>query len=123
MLYRLTTNPTSKFILLLSLTAILWACSNDKKPNIPTVELSAELSSKYQASCQACHEVANTGAPQRGDQDAWTEVFQSPFTDIMEKVVNGSQGMPPLGQCFDCDAHDLETLVYYLAQPASAEKP
>jgi len=120
MSYRLPVKRISKLIFFTGLIGVLWACSNDKKPNIPNVELSQELSQKYQASCQTCHETKGTGAPQKGHSEAWDKILSDPFTEVMQKVVDGSNGMPPLGQCFDCTAQDLETLIYYLAQPADA---
>lgn len=99
--------------------AALSACSNkqDSSTQVPSVSLSADQFAKYEASCKACHEVAGTGAPVRGDAQAWSAILEQPIENIIHRVVNGYQGMPPLGQCFDCDQQDLELLVYYLATP------
>ncbi len=97
--------------------AVLSACSGKQDTNsaVPSVSLSANQLAKYEASCKACHAFAGTGAPLRGDAKAWTAILKQPIEAVMDRVINGYQGMPPLGQCFDCDEKDLESLVYYLA--------
>ena len=109
----------AKMITTLAAAIVLAACSNKQDPSslIKSVSLSTDQLAKYEASCKACHEIAGAGAPVRGDAQAWERIFQQPVEEIMNKVVNGYQGMPPLGQCFDCDQQDLESLAYYLAMP------
>lgn len=108
--------PTTILVALGAIVA-LSACSDtsSKVKPLPDVTLSAEQLSKYEASCKACHEVAGSGAPLTGDEKAWSEVLAQPFEDVIQKVINGYQGMPPLGQCFDCNQEDLENLVYHMA--------
>lgn len=108
--------PTT-ILIALGAAIALSACSDTSssaKP-FPSVTLSAEQLAKYEASCKACHEVAGSGAPLTGDEKAWSEVFAQPIEEVMQRVVNGYQGMPPLGQCFDCNQEDLENLVYHMA--------
>lgn len=99
----------------------LAACSDNSDPvaQLPDIQLSAEQLAKYEASCKVCHDTENTGAPLRGDTQAWSTILKKPMDAIMQNVVNGYQGMPPLGQCFDCDETDLKSLVYYLATPTT----
>lgn len=99
--------------------AALSACSGkqDSTFTVPSVSLSTDQIAKYEASCKACHALEGTGAPVRGDAKAWAAILKQPIEAVMDRVINGYQGMPPLGQCFDCDEKDLESLVYYLATP------
>lgn len=86
------------------------------KPNIASVTLSDELSAKYSASCLHCHEQSAMTAPQKGSPQ-WGMILDKPMSETLERVINGYNGMPPLGQCFDCTEADLETLIQYLSQP------
>lgn len=106
-------------IAVLSAAGTFSACSSkqDSNANVPSVSLSADQLAKYEASCKACHEVTSSGAPVRGDGQAWSAILKQPIDDVINRVVNGYQGMPPLGQCFDCNQQDLELLVNYLATP------
>ncbi|KZY72493.1 hypothetical protein A3742_27970 [Oleiphilus sp. HI0071] len=112
---------SNALLIMMTMFAIagLSACTSkpDSNTQIPSVNLSESQLAKYEASCKACHEVEGAGAPLRGDTEAWSAILIQPIDDIINKVVNGYQGMPPLGQCFDCDQQDLESLVYYLATP------
>jgi cytochrome c5 len=114
--------PTT-ILIALGTAVLLSACSDTPSTvtPLPNVTLSADQLAKYEASCKACHEVAGSGAPLTGDKEAWSKVLAQPIEDVMQKVVNGYQGMPPLGQCFDCNQEDLETLVYHMAS-AKAQK-
>jgi cytochrome c5 len=102
---------------LFCLSTLVTGCS-DNKNNIPTepILLGEILQSKYQASCANCHTNAATGAPVKGDIAAWSEILDKPMADTMARVINGYNGMPPLGQCFDCSEKDLQTMVLFLAQ-------
>jgi cytochrome c5 len=77
--------------------------------------LSEDLQAKYSANCVHCHEQSSMAAPQKGSAD-WQLILDKPMGETLARVVNGYQGMPPLGQCFDCSGADLETLTLYLAQ-------
>ena len=104
-------------------TLALSACSDSSsavKP-APNVTLNPEQLAKYEASCKACHEITGSGAPLTGDVKAWEKVLAQPMEEVMQKVVNGYQGMPPLGQCFDCNQEDLEQLVYFMASDKRLE--
>lgn len=110
-----------KMVTAFALTLMLGACGNSSEPALsalPKLSLNEELQGLYQRSCANCHELAATGAPLTGQLEQWQIVFNKPFDLIMERAINGYAGMPPLGQCFECSAEQLETLVHYMSRPA-----
>lgn len=86
------------------------------------VKLDDRLSGIYDYSCKACHVNDATGAPQSHDIAAWKPRLDQGETVLIDHMVNGFRGMPPLGQCIECSAGDLVTLMQYMASPAE-EKP
>lgn len=77
-----------------------------------------ELADKYQHSCKACHtDPGNADAPQTGDVMAWAEYLKMDRSELMQRVINGYEGMPPLGQCTECSAEDLNALIDFMAAP------
>ena len=86
---------------------------------LPKVTLSADLQATYDLTCANCHENPATGSPQTGDLEQWQIIFNKPVELVMDRAINGFQGMPPLGQCFECSQEALETLVHYMSRPAS----
>lgn len=99
--------------------AALSACSNpvDQLKALPKIELSPDLAGIYQRSCKNCHEIPATTAPQTGDYVRWASLLDKPFEQVMRAVLEGSGGMPPLGQCFECTTEQLEHLVHYMSRP------
>lgn len=86
---------------------------------LPKIALSADLQATYERTCANCHENPATGSPQTGDLEQWQVIFNKPVELVMDRAINGFQGMPPLGQCFECSQEALETLVHYMSRPAS----
>lgn len=92
-----------------------------KLDELEKVTLSAELQTIYSQTCANCHESSATGAPVTGDTERWQVVFNKPFDIILSRVVEGYGGMPPLGQCFQCSADQLGTLIHYMSRPADRQ--
>lgn len=99
--------------------AALSACSSpvDQLKALPQISLSPELAAIYTRSCKNCHEVPATTAPQTGDYERWASLLEKPFEQVMAAVLEGSGGMPPLGQCFECTTEQLESLVHFMSRP------
>lgn len=36
---------------------------------------------------------------------------------MVENTINGTGGMPSMGQCFECTKSDLEQMILYMASP------
>ena len=109
--------------LLLLVSSLLTACSPADTPRIPQVSLDAELQGIYQRTCANCHHNPAMGAPIAGDVDQWQSIIGAGMETVMNRVMNGYQGMPPAGQCFECSPEQLETLVYYMASSDAALQP
>lgn len=69
----------------------------------------------YDRSCRSCHTVAATGAPLTGDHTAWTPRLEKGMSTLVDSVINGFGGMPPLGLCMDCDVQQFEALIQFMA--------
>ena len=74
-----------------------------------------QLAEVYDRSCRSCHTVAGTGAPLTGDAAAWASRLEKGMNILVDNVVNGFGGMPPLGLCMDCDADQFEQLIVFMA--------
>lgn len=110
----------SKRCLIVVIAVFLSACSQGPEHDLstlPKITLEANLLDTYKRTCANCHELAATGAPQTGDIPTWQEVFDKPFEQILDRAINGYEGMPPLGQCFECSQEDLSTLIHYMSRP------
>lgn len=76
-----------------------------------------DLALVYNRSCRSCHTVAATGAPLTGDTLAWAPRMDKGMTVLLNNVIDGYGGMPPLGLCMDCDADQFEALIHFMAVP------
>lgn len=110
----------TRLITTVLLPFLLIACAEEKKPR-PIIKLSQELQSAYDRSCKTCHEVEATHSPQTGDVSAWDDILEQDMALVLERAINGYQGMPPGGQCFECSPEDLKTLILFMAQPKSQQ--
>jgi cytochrome c5 len=75
----------------------------------------AALADIYDRSCRSCHTIAATGAPLTGDRAAWSERLDKGMNILVDNVINGFGGMPPLGMCMDCGAEEFEALIVFMA--------
>lgn len=114
-------------VLLSGLCLSLVACGGDSEiaPTSTTgqagashaVPQDANLASIYQQSCQACHTVVQTGAPQTGVVADWTPRLKAKGIEgLVETTITGFQGMPPMGSCPDCSYEDFEALIQFMAR-------
>jgi cytochrome c5 len=77
----------------------------------------AGLADIYDRSCRSCHTVAATGAPLTGDAASWAIRMEKGMSTLVDNVINGFGGMPPLGMCMDCSAEEFEALIVFMASP------
>jgi len=106
--------------LLLASTLFISACSENKPGSsfaLAPIQLSSELADIYQRSCKNCHSVEATGAPLTGDTAKWQTILNKGLEAVIENTMNGYGGMPPFGQCFECQPEQFEQLVLYMAKP------
>ena len=102
---------------------LLAACGEDQQPggihesasrNLAPAD--AGIGAIYDRSCRSCHTIAATGAPLTGDTQAWQSRLDKGMDTLVDNVVNGFGGMPPLGLCMDCDAEQFEALILFMAK-------
>lgn len=101
--------------------AALAGC-DDKGSGPAPVILDARLQGIYERTCVTCHANTETGAPQTHDLAAWKPRLAQGDDVLLSHIVEGFNGMPPLGQCIECDAEDLKTLMHFMAAPAPDKK-
>jgi cytochrome c5 len=101
--------------------AALTGC-DDQHAGLSPVTLDARLQGIYERSCVTCHANSETGAPQTHDLAAWKPRLAQGDDLLLTHMIEGFNGMPPLGQCVECDADDLKTLMHFMAAPAPDEK-
>jgi len=114
--------------LLLCSLFLLTACGQSSTPNANEppafsenlsrsfVPEDADLAALYNRSCRNCHTIAATRAPLTGDTLGWEPRMSKGMDTLVDNVINGFGGMPPLGMCMDCDAAQFEALIVFMAQ-------
>jgi cytochrome c5 len=103
------------------LTLALSGCDG-KETRLAPVTLDARLQGIYSRTCATCHANAETGAPQVHDIAAWKPRLAQGDEVLLTHMADGFNGMPPLGQCVECDADDLKNLMHFMAAPAPDQK-
>lgn len=97
----------------------LSACDNANQPAPRKLQpQDPNLATLYQRSCFACHGTGNPTAPQTGDLHNWAPRMAQGMDTMIDHVVEGYRGMPPMGLCMDCSAEDFERLIEFMATGA-----
>ena len=94
---------------------------NDPPMTIPAVELESRLVQSYQTSCKVCHESAAAGAPLSHVVEAWQPRLEKGRDTLLKNTMEGTGGMPPMGQCYECTEEDLKLLIEYMAAPTKKQ--
>ena len=68
----------------------------------------------YDTACTTCHAIALAGAPKFGDRVSWGERANEDLDHLVETVINGLGGMPPMGMCMNCSQEELTNAVQYM---------
>ncbi|MDO5693614.1 MAG: c-type cytochrome [Pseudomonadota bacterium] len=115
-------------LLTLAAALVLTACSPSPPP-APTAAdqaraeqlrpANAQLSEKYERSCMVCHTQLAANAPLTGFGPAWQPVLKQGMDTLLLHAEQGIRSMPPRGQCADCSAEELRSLIEFMAQDAS----
>ncbi|WP_444931138.1 c-type cytochrome [Microbulbifer sp. SSSA002] len=74
-----------------------------------------EIAEIYTRSCRSCHSTGATTAPLTGDLASWKPRMNKGVEVLVENAINGFQGMPPLGLCFECSPEQFEQLIVFMA--------
>lgn len=65
--------------------------------------------------CAQCHTRQGIGVPQAGDAAAWKDRAARGEDAMLQNVVQGLRGMPPLGYCSACNEQDFRALIRLMA--------
>jgi cytochrome c5 len=100
----------------------LAGCGKPPPPAAPAAAKAAavtpsdpKLARLYEQTCKACHTNPATGAPQAGDRAAWEPRLAQGMDRVLDHVINGYKGMPPLGSCQDCSEAEFKALIDFMA--------
>ena len=102
---------------LLGIVSMLAACGSgqDGKSAAPAAATSAAppvaatpaIQKIYDTTCSNCHGKPGTGAPQAGDAKAWAPRVAQGREIVLNHIINGYKGMPPMGMCMQCSEDDF----------------
>jgi cytochrome c5 len=109
---------------MISVPLVLLACGDGagtvSQNVVPLTERQPQdlaLAEIYQRSCKSCHAVTGSQAPQTGERE-WQSRVGKGMDTLLDNTINGFNGMPPLGMCFDCDEEQFRSLIEFMASPA-----
>lgn len=69
----------------------------------------------YSTTCSNCHGKPGTGAPQAGDTAAWAPRAAQGREIVLNHIINGYKGMPPMGMCMQCSEDDFIAVTEYMS--------
>ena len=72
----------------------------------------------YGTACTTCHAAGVAGAPKFGDVAAWAPRIEKGLETLYEHSINGFNGMPAKGMCFDCSDDEMKAAVDYIVNSA-----
>ncbi len=81
----------------------------------------AEIYGQY---CVNCHGTGMAGAPMVGPEHRliWSEeIEEEGFPHLVRIAIEGQNGMPPRGTCFDCSDAEIEATVLYMLKESGAK--
>jgi cytochrome c5 len=81
----------------------------------------AEIYAQY---CVNCHGTGMAGAPMVGPEHRliWSEeIEEEGFPTLVKIAIEGENGMPPRGTCFDCSDEEIEATVLYMLKESGAK--
>ena len=70
----------------------------------------------FSKACTTCHTPGVAGAPKLGDKAAWAPRIEKGVDVLYNSAINGFNGMPAKGMCFDCSADELKATVDYMVE-------
>lgn len=88
-------------------------------PDSPPTQRQMQL---FSSNCLQCHARAGIGAPLIGNAQDWQARQAQGEQVMLQNVVEGIRGMPPLGYCSACDEADFRVLIRLLL-PNTEQQP
>ncbi|MES1990057.1 MAG: c-type cytochrome [Pseudomonadota bacterium] len=99
----------------------LAGCDDGRRSTLAPTVLDQRLTDIYARTCMGCHATPDSGAPQTHNTAMWEPRLKQGEDVLLSHIVDGFGGMPPLGQCVECSAEDLTTLMHFMASPPPSE--
>lgn len=84
-------------------------------PKMPALTM-ADGQRVYEKACSVCHAQGKLGAPQFGDQAAWSLYLKDDMETIISRAITGYKGMPPKGACYTCTNGEVQAATIYMLQ-------
>lgn len=104
---------------------VLGACGKGAAPAAPAASatpqaaLAAPADPKvakiFGSTCRSCHAVPASGAPQAGDAQAWAPRVAQGKDTVLNHIINGYKGMPPMGMCMQCSEDDFVAVTEWMS--------
>ncbi|MCK9490692.1 MAG: c-type cytochrome [Sulfurimonas sp.] len=85
----------------------------DLPPEVEDVTIS-KAEKMYNESCKVCHANDNMGAPALGDADAWEDVMDNGFDQVLRNAIDGMGGMPPKGGNDSLTSDEVKSIVEFM---------
>jgi|TARA_B100000745_G_scaffold279850_1_gene211609 cytochrome c5 len=70
----------------------------------------------YNSACGTCHGAGVAGAPKFGDAAGWADRIAKGNDTLYTHAIQGFNGMPAKGMCFDCSDDELKAAVDYIVE-------
>ena len=104
--------------ILIGTVLLLAACDSDKESKLASpapAGVAPAILKIYNSTCSNCHGKPGTGAPQALDTKAWAPRMAQGKEIVVNHIINGYQGMPPMGMCMQCSEDDFSALTEYMS--------
>ncbi|WP_096085744.1 c-type cytochrome [Agaribacterium haliotis] len=70
----------------------------------------------YGSKCATCHATGAAGAPKLGDAGAWAPRVGQGMDILYAHALEGFNGMPAKGLCFDCSDDEIKAAVDHMVE-------
>ena len=104
-----------KTMTVLGVAVSLAACSSESADTLTDAHPGQ---STYNEACISCHNPGISGAPRLGDTDAWQPRAAKGRQALVSSTINGLNGMPAKGMCWQCSDEQLGHAVDYMLEQA-----
>ncbi len=91
-------------------------CASAAAAPVETAAAGPRSGEDIYAKCATCHAAGTAGAPKLGDVAAWAPRIGKGMDVLYSSAINGFNGMPAKGLCFDCSDDEIKASVDYMVE-------